>query len=95
MNKRDQIIKQHFYNLGKASAEARKKKLGTEGLREQMANLSQKGVEARKRNQRKRALVVNLDNPERNCKVCKADHQFITDDNRATYRKAHEEHLAI
>lgn len=88
MNK-NQIVHNHFSELGKKSAEVRSAKYGPD----YMASLSKRGVEARRLNAVKRALVINLDNSERNCEVCGADHAQINDDNRQTYAKAHKKYL--
>lgn len=89
MNKRDQIVKSYFQKLGVMSHIARVKKYGED----YMAKLSQKGVEARRRNAARRALVTDLDHPEDNCKICGASHKYINDDNRSTYAKAHQKYI--
>lgn len=89
MDIKDQIITKHFKELGKAHV----KQHPELHSKEHMQELAKKAGEVHKQNARKRALIVNLDEPNKNCKTCGADHAFINDDNRASYRKEHEKHL--
>lgn len=89
MSVKDRIISKHYSEIAKKSAQARLEKYGP-GY---MAELSKKAVAAHQRNARMRMPVVNLDNPEKNCRVCGYDHGEITDMNRKAYKKAHEKHI--
>lgn len=89
MNKRDQIVKKYFSDIGKMGGS---KTVETHG-KDYMRELSRKAVEERKRRARMRKPVVNLDDPEKNCKVCGFDHAYISEWNRDKYAKAHEAHL--
>jgi len=93
MNKRDEIIHKHFSKMAHKSVESRRASMGAEGLKAQMIELSRRAVEARQRNRQIRALVVDLDTPENNCKICGASHKEINDNNKVTYAKVHQKYL--
>jgi len=93
MNKRDEIIHRHFSKMAHKSVESRRASMGAEGLKAQMIELSRRAVEARQRNRQIRALVVDLDTPENNCKICGASHKEINDNNKVTYAKVHQKYL--
>jgi len=61
--------------------------------KERMTELSRKAIKARERNRQMRALVVDLDTPENNCKICGASHKEINDNNKATYAEVHQKYL--
>lgn len=89
MNKRDQVVKTFFTNLGKKGGLTTAQKYGNDYMKE----LSKKAVTERKRRAAMRQPVTNLDEPAKNCKICGFDHAYISEWNREKYAKAHEEHL--
>jgi len=93
MSKTDDIIHKHFSKIAQVGVEKRKAERGEAGIKAQMTELSKKAVEARQRNRQIRALVVDLDTPENNCKICGASHKEINDNNKVTYAKVHQKYL--
>lgn len=84
-NIKDQIVHQHFSRMAKASWIARQAKFGPNHMKD--LSLKAAATFARRRG------IVNVENPEKNCKICGFDHEQMNDENRKAYGKAHAKYM--
>lgn len=77
----DEIITKHHKEIGSKGGKKIFDQIGVEGMKK----LSSQATRAR----RMKMLIPDFEDPSKNCKVCGASHEFITDKNRQTYREAH------